>query len=45
MLAAAVCVARYRSSGWSEGLESLAFLPPIALTAVTCVLVALLRRR
>jgi hypothetical protein len=44
-VAAAVCVARYRSSGWSDGLESLAFLLPVALTVVTGGLVLLLRRR
>jgi hypothetical protein len=44
-VAAAVCVARYRSSGWSDGLEGLAFLQPVALTVVTGGLVVLLRRR
>jgi hypothetical protein len=44
-VAAAVCVSRYRSSGWSDGLEGLAFLQPVLLTVVTCGLVALLRRR
>jgi hypothetical protein len=43
--AAAVCVARYRSSGWADGLEVLTFLHPVLLTVVTCVLVALRRRR
>ena len=43
-VAAAVCVSRYSSSDWS-GLEALAFLFPIALTVVTGLLVALLRRR
>lgn len=44
-VAAAVCVSRYRSSGWSDGLEIFAFLQPALLTAVTCVLVSLSRRR
>ena len=44
-VAAAVCVSRYRSSGWSDGLEGLAFLHPVLLTAVTCGLAALRRRR
>ena len=44
-VAAGVCVSRYRSAGWSDGLEGLAFLQPIALTVVTCVLVAALRPR
>jgi hypothetical protein len=44
-VAAGVCVSRYRSSGWSDGLEVFAFLLPIALTALTAWLVTLLRRR
>ncbi|WP_448641535.1 hypothetical protein [Geodermatophilus sp. URMC 63] len=45
VVAAAVCVARYRSSGWGDGLEVLAFLHPLLLTAVTVALVAVVRRR
>jgi hypothetical protein len=44
-VAAAVVVSRYRSSGWSDGLESMAFLHPIGLTVVAGLLVALLRPR
>jgi hypothetical protein len=43
-VAAAVCVARYRSSGWADGLEVLAFLHPALLTVVTCALVSRRRR-
>jgi hypothetical protein len=43
-IAAAVCVARYRTSGWGDGLEVLVFLHPVLLTVVTCGLVALSRR-
>ncbi|SFP96630.1 hypothetical protein SAMN05660464_0328 [Geodermatophilus dictyosporus] len=42
---AVVCVTRYRESGFGEGLEALAFLHPLLLTAVAAVLVAALRRR
>ena len=42
--AAAVCVARYRSSGWADGLEGLAFLFPVLLTVVTGAAVVLRRR-
>jgi hypothetical protein len=45
VVAAAVCVARYRSSGWGDGLEVLAFLHPLLLTVVTAALVAVARRR
>jgi hypothetical protein len=44
-VAAAVCVSRYRSSGWSDGLEELAFLHPVLLSVVTGVLVAPRRPR
>ena len=43
--AAAVCVARYRASGWGDGLEVFAFLHPVLLTLATGALVAALRRR
>ncbi len=43
-VAAAVCVSRYRSSGWSDGLEIFAFLQPGLLTAATLVLVSWRRR-
>ncbi|NEM06849.1 hypothetical protein GCU54_12610 [Geodermatophilus normandii] len=43
--AAAVVVGRYRSSGWSDGLEVFAFGHPLLLTLVTAILVALVRRR
>ena len=33
-VAAAVCVARYRTSGWAQGLEVFAFLHPVLLTVV-----------
>jgi hypothetical protein len=35
VVAAAVAVGRYRSAGWGDGLESLAFLHPLLLAAVT----------
>ena len=38
VVAAAVAVGRYRSAGWGDGLESLAFLHPLLLTAVTWAL-------
>ena len=44
-VAAAVCVGRYRSSGWGDGLEVFAFLHPVLLTVVTGALVLALRRR
>ncbi|WP_091363537.1 hypothetical protein [Geodermatophilus telluris] len=44
-VAAAVCAARYRSSGWGDGLEAFAFLHPLLLTAVATALAAALRRR
>nr|WP_246214652.1 hypothetical protein [Modestobacter muralis] len=44
-VAAAVCVGRYRSSGWGDGLEVFAYLHPLLLTAVTVGLVAVARRR
>jgi len=34
VVAAAVCVARYRSSGWGDGLEGLVFLHPLLLLAI-----------
>jgi hypothetical protein len=43
-VAVAVCVSRYRSAGWSDGLEGLAYLHPVLLTVLTGGLV-LLRRR
>jgi hypothetical protein len=45
VVAAAVCVARYRASGWGDGLEVLSFLHPVLLTVVTSGLVAALSRR
>jgi hypothetical protein len=42
--AAAVCVARYRSAGWGDGLEVLAFLHPALLAVVAYGLVAFSRR-
>jgi hypothetical protein len=44
-VAAAICVARYHSSGWSDGLEGLAFTFPVLLTVVTGASVLALRRR
>lgn len=44
-VAAAVCVARYRASGWGDGLELLSFLHPVLLTVVTGGLVAAVSRR
>jgi hypothetical protein len=44
VVAAAVCVSRYRSSGWGDGLEALAFVQPLLLLALTAVLVAVVRR-
>jgi hypothetical protein len=44
-VAAAVCVARYRSSGWGDGLEVSAFLHPLLLTVLAGGLVAVVRRR
>jgi hypothetical protein len=44
-IAAAVCVARYRDSGWGDGLEVLSFLHPVLLTVVAFGLVAALNRR
>ena len=44
-VAAAVCVQRYRSSGWSDGLEVFAYLHPLLLTVVAGVLVAVPGRR
>ena len=44
-VAAAVCVPRYRSSGWGDGLEVLAFLHPLLLTGATYGPVALRRHR
>ena len=43
-VAVAVCASRYRFAGWSDGLEGLAYLHPVLLTALTGGLV-LLRRR
>ncbi len=43
-VAATVCVARYRSSGWSDGLEVLIFVHPILLTVVTVAVVDARRR-
>jgi hypothetical protein len=43
--AAAVCVGRYADSGWSDGLEGLAYLHPLLLTVVTVALAAAVRRR
>lgn len=40
VVAAAVCVARYRAAGWGEGLEGLAFLHPVLLAFLASVLVA-----
>ncbi|CCH90133.1 membrane protein of unknown function [Modestobacter italicus] len=34
-VAAAVCVARYRASGWSDGLEGLSYLHPLLLLLAT----------
>ncbi len=45
LLTAAVCVARYRSSGWGDGLEVSAFLHPLLLTVLAGGLVAVVRRR
>ncbi len=45
VVAAAVCVGRYRSSGWGSGLEVLAFLHPVLLALVGGALVGVLRRR
>ncbi len=45
VVAATVCVARYRSSGWGSGLEVLAYLHPVLLTLVSGALVGVLRRR
>ncbi|MGX5653763.1 hypothetical protein ACWKWC_03220 [Geodermatophilus nigrescens] len=42
-VAAAVCVGRYRASGWNDGLEVLSFIHPVLLTLATvaiCGLVA-----
>ena len=44
VVAAAVCVHRYRASGWADGLETLAFLHPALLAALTLAAVALVRR-
>jgi hypothetical protein len=44
-VAVTVCVARYRSSGWSDGLEGLAYLHPVLLTVLTGGLVLAARRR
>jgi hypothetical protein len=47
-VAAAVCVARYRASGWSDGLEVLSYLHPVLLSLATgaaCGLAAVARRR
>ena len=44
-VAAAVCVGRYRSSGWGDGLEAFAYLHPLLLSAVTAALVVGSRRR
>ncbi|WP_138759966.1 hypothetical protein [Modestobacter altitudinis] len=47
-VAASVCVARYRASGWSDGLEVLSYLHPVLLTLATgaaCGLAAVARRR
>ena len=45
VVAAGVCVARYRASGWSDGLEGIAFLHPVLLAVATWGLAAALRRR
>jgi hypothetical protein len=44
VVAAAVCVSRYRSSGWGDGLEGLAYLHPVLLTVLAAALVARVRR-
>ncbi|CCH87815.1 membrane protein of unknown function [Modestobacter italicus] len=47
-IAAAVCVARYRASGWSDGLEGLSYLHPVLLllaTGAACGLTAAVSRR
>ena len=44
-IAAAICVARYRSSGWSDGLEVFAFVHPLLLTGIAAALVMVLGRR
>jgi hypothetical protein len=44
-VAAAVCVARYRASGWGDGPEVLTFLHPVLLAVVTGGLAAVLSRR
>ncbi|MGY1652413.1 hypothetical protein [Geodermatophilus sp. SYSU D01119] len=45
VVAAAVCVQRYRTSGWGDGLEVFAYLHPLLLTVVTAALLAVLSRR
>jgi hypothetical protein len=48
LIAAAVCVARYRASGWSDGLESLSYLHPVLLllaAGAACSLTAVATRR
>jgi hypothetical protein len=42
-IAAAICVERYRASGWGDGLEVLSFLHPVLLLVVTGGLVAILK--
>jgi hypothetical protein len=44
VVAAAVAVGRFRAAGWADGLEGLAFVHPLLLTAVTVGLLALRRR-
>ena len=45
VVAAAVSVARYRTSGWGSGLEALAFAHPVLLALVTWGLMVAVRRR
>lgn len=45
VVAATVCVRRYATSGWGDGLEVFAYLHPLLLAGAAAALVAALRRR